>query len=298
MLISHSSKDAALAKDLHDLIERASLKQIQPWFSSDKSAFGGIGAGDRWFDRIRKELHESSAVIVLVTPNSTSSAWVHFEAGFGAANSDLEIIPLVVGIEDFSIIPNPITHWQMYRAARVDDCVQFAEKLFGRMEVHFDRELVETILQGFASKCQKSTFPSSAKVKQNNIPATDDFLDLRHYLDQKFFDLAGRISTEETNFTGYGVEIENPYEATPIKVHIDLETSFNELLNEVYYQIADYVGVYKYMVEWVLTDADNEDRLIVREIGDEIPARILVPPFRKLVVTKLQFPYSGTDSHA
>ena len=119
VLVSHSTKDSAIANSLSELILKCSLRQIIPWYSSDKTGNGGIGAGERWFEKVRSELKESKSVIVVVTPNSVTSSWVHFESGFGAATGDLEIIPVVYGLSDFSQVPDPLPHWQMYRIGQI-----------------------------------------------------------------------------------------------------------------------------------------------------------------------------------
>lgn len=295
VLVSHSTKDAQLANALSELILKCSLRQIVPWYSSDSTGQGGIGAGDRWFDRIRAELRSSKLVIVVVTPNSLSSSWVHFEAGFGAATGELEIIPVVYGLSDFSQVPDPLPHWQMYRIGHAEECILFLEKIFGSMGVHFDRDFVADAASKFIKAVEE-------KIKfEDTMPAlgesNDEFKKLRKYLDKKFFDLASRSSNEETNFSGYEFEIENRVGSRDIRVHIDLQTSFGDVLTDVYFRLEDQVKAYSYLEQWVLKDGETGQRFIIREIASEIPARLVLPPERRVVAERLDKPYSGIDSN-
>ncbi|MFM7403148.1 MAG: toll/interleukin-1 receptor domain-containing protein [Erythrobacter sp.] len=109
-MISHAHADRHLAQALSNLLTRRSLQQISCWHSSDSQEGGGIGAGQRWFERIRSELLNSKAIVVLLTENSIKSSWVQFESGFGAASAELEIIPLVINLDDMTRVPDPLSH--------------------------------------------------------------------------------------------------------------------------------------------------------------------------------------------
>lgn len=294
VLVSHSSKDASIADAISKLILKCSLRQILPWYSSDSSGSGGIQAGERWFEKIRSELGSSRAVIVLVTPNSLNSSWVHFESGFGAANGELEIIPIIYGIEDIGQVPDPLSHWQIFRISHADECIKFLEKLFSRMNVHFDREIVTEPARSFFKDIENTaTFEHSSPPAS---PEQSQFESLRKYLDKKFFDLAARTSSEETNFSGYDFDIRNTLNTRDIRVHIDLQTTFSDVLDDIYFQLEDNVKAYTYLSEWILKDEVSGQRLIIQEIGVEIPARIVLPPERKIVVELIKYPYSGSDS--
>lgn len=296
ILVSHSVNDANLAKLISDLIFRCSLQQIIPWYSSDSSGSGGIQAGDRWFERVREELTRSKAVLVLLTPESIKSSWVQFEAGFGAASGELEILPVVFNLDDFADIPNPITHWQIYRLDGVQDCVDFLEKLFSRMSVHFDEELIKPrIIEFITQLTELKKGGTTEKIPDSNEKG--EFDNLKKYLDRKFIDIASRLSDKETNFSHYNFDIQNNINAeTRISIIIDINTSFADALNDIYFQISDYVDAYKYMETWILRDVESNQRLILREIAGEVPASRILRSGRKIVAERLDRPYEGTDS--
>jgi hypothetical protein len=211
VLISHSSKDAAIADALSEVISRCSPRQIAPWHSSDRTAHGGIAAGQRWFEKVRTELKASRSVIVLLTPNSVTSSWVQFEAGFGAGSGNLEIIPVVYGLADPNEVPDPLTHWQIYRIGQLEDCIHFLEKLFGSMDVHFDRDMIADPVAQFIRSIEKAT--NFAQEDTKITKADDAFSSLRNYLDKKFIDLASRMPSLETNFAGYDFVFSNSIRA-------------------------------------------------------------------------------------
>lgn len=294
VMISHSSTDVDLAQSVSSLISRCSLQQIKPWFSSDRSGTGGMQAGDRWFDRIRSELSKSKACIVLLTPTSVESAWVQFEAGFGAASGKLEIIPILFGIRDISLIPDPISHWQIFRTDNNEDCASFLEKLFVQMGVHFDGELLSTQIEEFVKSYNKNM--CKPEKSSASIDESGEIDRLRGYLDKKFFDLFQTISSKETNFSHYNFEVMNAIDGQNIEIRIDINTSFGDALHEIYYRIADHVEPFKYLVQWILRDIDSGRRFILREMGDDIPASIIFTPGRRVALELLKEPYIGTQS--
>ena len=110
--------------------------------------------------------------------------------------------------------------------------------------------------------------------------------------------MAARASSEETNFSGYDFEIRNSVNFREINVHIDLQTSLSDVLDDIYFRPEDDVKVYTYLEEWVLKDEESGQRIVIYEIGNEIPARIIFPPERKNVVERLKYLYAGSDSES
>src|ERR1700734_3455156 len=99
VFLSHDSRDSDLAGVLGRTLSRVTLGQIEPWFSSDGSAGGGLRPGSIWLDDIRKRLQDSKAVVALLTPRSLLRPWLLFETGFAAANAHCEVIPVAVGVD-------------------------------------------------------------------------------------------------------------------------------------------------------------------------------------------------------
>mgnify|MGYP001121681710 CR=1 FL=1 len=149
ILISHSSDDQEICAGLTTLIERCSLTQIKVWHSSDQRSDGGLNPGDRWLSKLSDALSTSQVVVVLCTANSINSDWVKFEAGFGAASSELEIIPLLVGIEDVTLVPAPFANWQMYKIDTEQRCLGFLKKILPLFGVHYDEKIAKLCFEDF-----------------------------------------------------------------------------------------------------------------------------------------------------
>jgi hypothetical protein len=76
IFISHSSKDAAIALPLTDMLTQAGLSVF---CSSDSDA---IDAGANWMTKLMRQLDKATFLIVIVSENSASSSWVNFEIGY------------------------------------------------------------------------------------------------------------------------------------------------------------------------------------------------------------------------
>jgi len=288
-MISHSSRDTEIAGSLAELLRKSSLSQLQPWFSSDTSQ-GGIAAGQRWFDRVHRELRESKAIIVLVTPNSLSSSWVQFEAGFGAGAADLELMPVTFSVPDRTKVPNPLSHWQMFSIDTRDEVLTFTKKVLDAFSIHFDGDVVGLFVNQMLSKLKlnpTSLEPDKAQNFDN---------DIRRYLDKKFFDLAANLRTGISNFSEYILQIDNAIGAQSIELRITLDMSFQDALDELWRANQSHIGTYEYLDTWIIENLTTGKVIIVKEVQSEIPAHILLRAEHKFAVRRLEKPYSVRKS--
>jgi hypothetical protein len=97
VLISHSSKDKALAEALIDLL-RSGLGLLASQIRCSSVDGYRLPAGVNTHDQLRKEIKSVKVLIGLLTPNSLSSTYVLFELGarWGAG---LFMIPLLAGTQ-------------------------------------------------------------------------------------------------------------------------------------------------------------------------------------------------------
>ena len=299
LLISHSSLDGELAEKLASVIRRCSLRTIDVWHSSDESADSGLAPGQRWFDTIRENLQKSDAVILLMTPNSVRSSWVLFEAGFGAGVSNLEIMPLVLGVDIYQV-PNPLSQWQIYRTNAPEAVMTFLRKLFGRLNVHFDDDLVRSIVFEFAKHCESHTFNESQKKHSKE----DSMQALTSLVKKKFQELNKNISRIQARNPdhdpvigdGFDLAIQNKMTDDFITVFIDDRSTVGDVYNKIYNQISRSVKPWTYLSSWILRDVDTGQIIVIREVSHEIPARFIFRQDRSLEIIPLDSPYSGADS--
>lgn len=273
IMISHSSKDQSRADILSNLLKKCSLNQVSPWFSSDPSQ-GGIGAGQRWFDKIRSEIIKSKAIIVLLTENSIESSWVQFEAGFGAGVAELELIPLVMGLKDLTRVPNPISHWQVFDATNLESTTVFVRKFLDAFNIHFDDELVRIAIVKLLQDV--SNLPL-VRESANDTKSHEIDPELRRYLDQKFFDISAGFSGYQSNFASYLVKFHSTFNSN-LEVRIDLDTTMQDVTNELYFQMDKIVKPYKYLESWIIFDVKWAKYIVIREIQDLVLARLIFTP--------------------
>jgi hypothetical protein len=91
------------------------IQSVTPWFSPED-----IDKGSRWLSELSAQLQKQSVAIVCVTPESSSSPWLLFEAG--ALSKALEmswVCPVLLGIEP-SEVKGPLAQFQATRATKTD----------------------------------------------------------------------------------------------------------------------------------------------------------------------------------
>src|SRR4029078_7974867 len=83
------------------------LHYVAPWLSHSD-----IAAGERWADKVAKELEASKLGIICVTRENVGSPWILFEAGaLTKFVQEARVIPLLLDIE-FKDITGPLAQFQ------------------------------------------------------------------------------------------------------------------------------------------------------------------------------------------
>lgn len=81
----------------------------------------GIGAGEIWFDTLMDNLNTNSIGVIVLTPESKDSCWIHFECGALAkslgSRSKIRICPVLFNLEEEDIRP-PLSQYNMIRPDR------------------------------------------------------------------------------------------------------------------------------------------------------------------------------------
>ena len=83
----------------------------------------------------------------------------------------------------------------------------------------------------------------------------------------------------------------------PSRLFADDRTTVSHFLNELYFEIADFVGPFRYGLEWVLIDAVTDQRLVdigsywaratARERDDRLLSTIGVGPSSRLRIARV-----------
>src|SRR5215471_13931748 len=103
-----------IARALRDWIPNV-LSSVEPWMSEED-----ITMGARWTSKLAKELKETTACIVCLTPENLSSTWLHFEAGEVARIVRNSLVcPYLVGVKKSELV-GPLSLFQAAVADRTD----------------------------------------------------------------------------------------------------------------------------------------------------------------------------------
>jgi hypothetical protein len=274
IFISHADADQEVARIVATTLSRISLQQIKVWYSSDTSATGGIAPGEVWTQALLKRLEEGSTLIAIVTPNSFEKPWLHFETGYVAGRRETEIIPVCVGLKSTEI-PFPLAMYQLYELGSLRHLSALAEKLMARFALHYDAELVKPVLADAVSRLGALRF-DAAKREQDSSPLED----VKALFERRFVELAGMFAGQRDGaprgapWYNLTVQVRFRVGEKPVIVLVQPETNVQEVLNELYHQIAPWVKAWTYLQDWVLVRVDGARRrpLIVRGLTDEFPA--------------------------
>ena len=297
VLISHFHKDSKLAKELNILLKRVSLHQIQPWHSSDEQGSGGIGAGDNWINKIRQKLSESKAIIALITPQSLKKPWIYFESGFGAANSELEVIPLCVGIDSINSVPFPLA---MYQAFQLDDrnsIETFLSKLFSKLDLTFDKEMAKVVIDDFFENILQFSNYEDKVTSRETIDLKDVVDDIKQHFDRRLLKFSESLSEKTVPFN-YSIPIIFTFNCELIEktIQIDTDDTVQDKMDQIYSFIQGHVKPFTYLKSWILIEYQTNTRLILKEVQDRIPAKIIFSPGSKWIIKLLDKPYEIQDS--
>ncbi len=101
-----------LAQALYEWLPMV-LQSVTPWLSQ-----ADIGAGERWADKIAKELEICNFGILCVTRENIGSPWILFEAGaLAKLMQEGRVIPLLLDIE-FKDVTGPLAQFQAKKVER------------------------------------------------------------------------------------------------------------------------------------------------------------------------------------
>jgi hypothetical protein len=299
VFLSHDSRDRRLADALGKALQRLTLRQISVWHSSDTSAHGGLKPGHIWLDEIREQLNKSKAVVTLLTPRSMERPWLLFEAGFGAASSERDVIPICVGIDSLASIPFPLGMYQSYQLVDYESVKRFFEKLCAKYDIQFDEEMARPVLTSLIRDLVDAS--SDAKAITSATPSTSEALrELKSHLDKRFMELADLRADREhpESHATYSVAISVSAFIKGSEDHfieINPDMSVQNVLDAIYYMLPS-MEVFQYLTRWILRESQSNINLVIREIGDRVPARIVFKPDSRWEAIELSKPYSADDS--
>jgi tetratricopeptide (TPR) repeat protein len=115
VLISHAHDERALAEAWKKLLTDISNGLIEPWYSSDNSATGGMPIGEEWRTQLGERITESRFILALLTPSSRDRPWILWECGVASGvDKERGIIPILYSMSAKDLA-NPLSTYQVYQ---------------------------------------------------------------------------------------------------------------------------------------------------------------------------------------
>ncbi len=314
--ISHYSKDKVIAELFSNALRRITLEQISPWFSSDTTGGSGLKPGDIWFNQILTKITQSKAVVSLLTPHSIDRPWVYFESGIGQALPECEVIPVCIGVKRDSILP-PLGLYQCYQLNDYRSVVEFFSKLLTLFEIKFDEEMSRVVIEKLVSDISQISFNKEEQKDESKETVEKLIENFKSHIDKRFLEVLekptyqivgdnlnlkideNKQNINSENETSYSVlfDIEfDDFRNEGLFIDIRTNDTFQTVTNNLYFMLSKYVKPFKYLEEWIIVEKETDIHIVIREVGELIPASVIFKPDTKWKIMQLKKPYNAFDS--
>jgi hypothetical protein len=274
ILISHSAADQMAAELLKTCLVNLSHGAISVWYSSDRSASGGMAVGTQWFLQLQDVLRESEVIVALVTPNSVASPWIYFESGSVINRDYSSVVPVCLGLP-LDRVPMPLAGYQGYDLARVEALKEFVSKLFRQLDLPLNMDVAGLYLDLVWKQLAGLRLEKSPEPESREGPSELDRV--AQLIERRFVDLFNALAGKapEVSFD-IRVEVARGDE-TPMEFDLSVRSGdkVSDVLQNIGYQIEELIGAANYLKHWLLEERGSGRRLIVSEVADRIPAETM-----------------------
>ncbi len=307
--LSHYSKDENVAKIIAKTLSMITVDQIAPWYSSDSSETGGLKAGGIWFNEILSKIQQSKVVVIILTPNSINKPWLYFESGMAQSLENCEVIPVCVGTKRDNILP-PLGMYQCYQLTDYKSIKEFFGKLLAKFDITLYEEMAKKILENAITELSKINFENTeSENKTSNID--ERISELKTHIDKRFLELLEKNSSNHTNYNEedileneskldviYTITLNIKFPEFKGKQYLEIRShdTVQDVLNNMYFLLRDYISPFTYMEKWILKHPKTEQRLVIREIAKMIPAKFVFHSDIEWEAIKLKEEYKASDS--
>lgn len=105
VFLSHSSRDADVLRKLQTSLKRITSSTLSLFLSSDGQS---IPFGRNWVASVEQALDGSALMFSFLSPASTRSAWINFEAGYAYARG-VKVVPVAILGQDLDALNPPLS---------------------------------------------------------------------------------------------------------------------------------------------------------------------------------------------
>jgi TIR domain-containing protein len=167
IFLSYSRHDQNTAAALQKALEQ---RKLPVWRDTRN-----IAAGLSWAQEIEKGIRASRAAVVLITPDSTNSAWVTYEYAFATGAG----VPVVAVRADNARVPSPIRQFQIVKftdaksvAKMIDEGLSAQSRVVGQKRAYAPTLLAKFVeVNGEPAKASGGKTPSlSLESWLENVP--------------------------------------------------------------------------------------------------------------------------------
>jgi hypothetical protein len=292
VFISHALEDEAAAAALKEMIQRCSLNKIDVWFSSDRSALGGISMGGSWFSELNDKLKGTTWIVALVTPQSVLSPWLFFECGFVVCNRAHSVVPLTLGLPT-SAVPMPLAAYQIYDSTTATSLATFLEKLLVADNIPYGEEMTKSIRE--KSQRRLIDHQNNAQIKIASVHdesfASGEITALKNFIEQRFVELYKTMPTDKIS----AIDLELTFDVSeivnnkpPVALNISSRASVIDVFQELYFRLQDQVPAFTYLIDWTVVDTHSSKELSILEFAQRVPANLIFRTGGQYKVRKLQ----------
>lgn len=213
IFFSHSSLDKELVITIKNKLNGVTGGVLDIFMSSDGQS---IPLGTNWIHKVEEGLQKAKIMFIFVTPNSLSSGWIYFEAGF-AYSKGISVVPIGIGIE-IGELKAPLNLLQGFNISSYDslnNLITIINKAFNyNFNLNFNQDdYLEIIGNNSLSNIDVSKFEELVKVIKceifDKVRTTsgntisydlDSFLErILEYLDKNNYDYSKAVMDSYSN---------------------------------------------------------------------------------------------------
>lgn len=244
----HSSKDKSLILPIKKKVEKATGNAVTFFMSSDGQS---IPFGRNWVSKVEEGLEDAKIMFVFATPQSLSSAWIYFEAGY-AYSKNIKVIPVGIGIsvDDLKAPLSLLQGFNVESGESLNNIITIINKEFDFSfepnfseedyspirELTINRQIVLSEMFSFAQTeiNQKQSTEIPGEIIQVNIDQA--FQDFLRYLDNNeisYSSTKDKILTSGLSVEILGYDSPSIYEARRLRIKIamvNFELSLKRML--------------------------------------------------------------------
>lgn len=172
IFLSHSSRDADSLKRLQAMLQKATSGTLSLFLSSDGQS---IPFGRNWVATVEQALDSSALMFSFLSPASTGSAWINFEAGYAYARG-VKVVPVAIMGKDLNTLNPPLSLLQGFNLKSHEGMNNLLSVINATFSTSYPLGFTDDDFSGLFSAREKAVTESFGSAAQYVVRVTMDFL--------------------------------------------------------------------------------------------------------------------------